>query len=129
MLNSNGKGRTNYFRVENTEAFEKALIDAPVDVHQHIKNKNHVCLISTCESGSFSSYNEDDKEACAIDITKKHLCDGELAVFMKCGSEKHPHLHDCAVAINNKGEAQALNLNNIYELATSLGVNVYGSGF
>jgi len=124
MANFNGSGRTNYFRVNDIEAYKQELKPAPVELKTSSSDSDLVCLLSNCETGSFSTYNEDDEEVCAIDITVRHLKDKEVAIFIESGSEKLRYISGHAQAVNNKGEYKNISLTDIYSLAKTLGSNV-----
>lgn len=115
MANWYGMSRSNYFRVKDEAAFRAAMIDVGAHVET---NKDGLFAVFGDDEGYWPSYNgETDEE---FDFTEKvapHLADGEIAVFITVGNEKARYGTGCAIAFDNTGEAESLDIDRIYELA------------
>ena len=112
MANYSGFGRTNYFRVKDTEAFEAAA--EPFGA-VHRRDDGLVTVLATNESGDFSAYDDEtDEEHDLAGILPDHLADGEVAVLMSVGAEKLRYIKGWAVAVHSSGERVELSLNDIY---------------
>ena len=129
MANYYGKGRTNYFRVNDEAAFIQAMNNLPgLEVHQD-NDGRFMVMDSNPDGGGWPTHSYDEKTGedkeinIAMEISK-HLSENEVAVIMETGSEKHRYLIGWAVAINSKGEQRHISLNDIYKMASELGSNV-----
>ncbi len=130
MANYYESARTNYFLVKDIDAFKEELKDVKsLEVYvQHKDLKDYVCLLSDNEGGfAWDYYDESKDDYVEIDwdgIFKKHLVDDSVAIIIGAGAEKLRYISGYAIAFNNKGETKRIDLNDIYELAGSLGSNV-----
>lgn len=135
MANYYGVGRTNYFRVKDIDAFRKEF-DTLRGVSIHVKNelcpetgKPWIMLMAdTPDGGGWCPYYELDGE---VDddveletILARHLIDGDVAIIMETGNEKHRYLIGWAAAVNSKGETAYINLDSIYKVAETLGSTI-----
>ena len=133
MANYYGKGRSNYFKVKEPDAFVKALEEFP-DLEYHRDNEGRFMIMDSNPNGGgwpTSLYNEKSDDYIDLDlpgVIAKHLDDDAVAVLMEVGSEKYRFLLGWAVAINNKGERETINISDIYEKSEKPGNKHYGSG-
>ena len=112
MANYYGKGRTNAFRVKDFDAFVAAA--APFG-QVYAEADGRVVVLADGEAGDFSAYDEaSDAESDLRDILAEHLCDGEIAILMSVGSQKHQYLLGWAEAVHSSGETIRLSLTDIY---------------
>jgi hypothetical protein len=126
MANYYESARTNYFAVKDVEAFKKEIEPLGLEV---VENKDgKLALLSDLEEGfPYSYYDEEIEDSVEVswnEIFKQHLQDEEVAILMGAGAEKLRYISGWAVAYNNKGEQKSVSLDDIYELASSLGKNV-----
>jgi len=131
-----GHARSNYFRVKDLNAFRKAM--EPLDdisIHgkgdrSEILEDGFICLlVDNGDKGGWPAwlYNEVTDEDYEVELTKviaEHLVDGDVAILMECGAEKLRYVTGWAVAVNSKGEEKGVSLDDIYQLAATLGPNV-----
>jgi hypothetical protein len=125
MANYYESARTNYFRVKDKDAFKKFIdtVDG-TDLVTDDKDENLFALLFTEEGVPSSRFNEETEDYDDFDLMDElapYLADGSVAILMGAGAEKLRHVNGYAVAINNKGESVAVNLDDIYEKAKSLG--------
>ena len=112
MANYYGKGRTNAFRVKDVDAFVAAA--APFG-QVHAEADDRVIVLANGEAGDFTAYDEaSDTEMDLRDILADHLRDGEIAILMSVGSQKHQYLLGWAAAVHSSGETIRLQLTDIY---------------
>ena len=112
MANYYGKGRTNAFRVKDFDAFAAAA--APFG-QVHVEADDRVIVLASGEAGDFSAYDEKtDTESDLRDVLADHLRDGEIAILMSVGSQKHQYLLGWAEAVHSSGETIRLSLTDIY---------------
>lgn len=126
MANYYESARTNYFAVKDVEEFKKEISPLGLEV---VENKDgKLALLSDLEEGfPYSYYDEEIEDSVEVswnEIFKQHLQDEEVAILMGAGAEKLRYISGWAVAYNNKGEQKSISLDDIYELASSLGKNV-----
>jgi len=140
MANYYGSARTNYFRVKDMAAFDKALENVP-DIEVVRENIPPYSaegivpegfdfggvgvLVSDGDCGGFPSQFYDDENDVDVELDlgtliAEHLQDGEVAILMECGAEKLRYVVGWAEAINNKGERKFIQLGDIYDLAKEL---------
>jgi hypothetical protein len=137
VANYYGQSRTNYFKVNDPEAFKAELEKMPVEViTQPLKNEDGEVIdtlygfldADSNGAGYITEYwDEEANDSVEIDLEdlfKRHLADGWVAILLHSGSEKYRYISGDAVAYNNKGESVDLNLANIYGLAEALGENI-----
>lgn len=125
MANYYAACRTNYFKVKDNDAFEKAMANIPgIDVCDG--GDKGFCLLGDDPDGAgwpawlYDEENGDDIELDIGQVVAEHLPDGEVAIFMESGAEKLRYVVGYAFAVNNKGEVASVALNDIYELASEL---------
>lgn len=128
MANYYASNRTNYFRVNDKDAFLADMEKVP-DISIQSKDDCFVILGDSSDAAGWpcSSYNEETDDYEDIDLpllVSQHLADEEVAVFMECGAEKLRYLIGYSEAINAKGERRQVSLDDIYSLARELGSNV-----
>ena len=128
MANYYASAKTNSFQVNNVDDFENEL--EKFDDLEVISNKetSMVTIYSNSETGFVWDYfDEELDDYVEVDwqaIFQKHLADGWVAIIQEVGNEKLRYLGGLAVAFNNKGETIDININNIFELAKSIGKHV-----
>ena len=127
MANYYGVGRTNYFRVKDDDAFTKAMAELPVEHHTKVVDGDtfHTVLDDNPNGGGWITlmWDEDDNEVEIYmpEIIAPHLRDGEVAIVVESGHEKHRYCVGWAIAFNNKGEERRIDLDDITTLAAELG--------
>ena len=121
MANYFGTCRSNYFRVKDEHKFQKEMNDYEVYVFWEV---DLVMLTMNDYEGLWPYEDKDGNEIDFFQIGAKHLVDGEVAVFLEIGHENLKILNGSAIAINNKGEVQSVNLTEIYEKAKVLGEHI-----
>lgn len=127
MANYYGVARTNYFQVQDVEAFDRfcekwgvtklvaddpALVGFMCDEHEH---------------GFPCSYTGPDGEREDGDIASDLaplLADGHVAIGVETGHEKVRYVVGYAWAVNNRLETRRIDLNDIDTLARELGEHV-----
>lgn len=132
MANYYASARTNYFAVTDLEAFKAELESKTSSVEVVSKEEDGLTLVALLGSdddgaGFPFEYEDEDGEYVELDwaeIFKAHLEDGWVAIIMESGAEKLRYIAGYAVAYNSKGETVAINLDQIYEKAKSLGSNI-----
>lgn len=132
MANYYASARTNYFAVTDLEAFKAELESKTSSVEVVSKEEDGLTLVALLGSdddgaGFPFDYEDEDGEYVELDwaeIFKAHLEDGWVAIIMESGAEKLRYIAGYAVAYNSKGETVAINLDQIYEKAKSLGSNI-----
>ena len=128
MANYYSTARTNYFSVKNVDAFKKWLesfAGAELETGEG-EDESKFCLLF---DEGMPSYKEDEngeelEDFDFIQELAQHLADGEVAVYIEAGAEKMRYVNGYAIAVNNKGETENVNLDVIYVLAKRLGSNV-----
>lgn len=126
MANYYGTWRSNYFTVNDVEAFKADLkhVDLEIIEEEH----NRVCLLQDGEGGIPAIYYDDDYQDVEIfwgEIFKKHLAPDEVAVLVESGHEKLRYLFGIAVAFDCNGDEVSVALGSIYEKAAkAFGVDV-----
>jgi len=122
MANFYATARSNYFRVKDYDAFEKAL--EPVGIE--IVRKDDMVMVHpdyANDSGWPSCYYDDEtyEEVSfdIVDVIQKHIAEGECAVLIQVGNEKLRYLDGFSMAITSD-EIVSINLVNIYEQAELL---------
>jgi len=134
MANYTGKGRTNYFKVKDLDAFIEAISQLPVEYHFDAKGEALMVMDDDPDGGGWNNgyWDEETGEWEEIDLAKiiaEHLCDEEVAVILEVGSEKYRYLSGYAEAVNNRGESRSVNLNQIYNLAKELGSHITDASY
>jgi len=124
MANYYGTCRSNYFRVKDSEAFEREMDQIHSIAVQKGKDNTYVILGDCPDGGGWPSWDYEDNEIDLPLIVSTHLADDEVAVFMEAGAEKLRYIVGYAEAINSRGERASIGLNDIYKLAENLGSSI-----
>jgi len=122
MANYYATCRTNYFKVKNKDAFLADMEDIPNIIVDSDDGENFYILGDDPDGGGwpFITFDDDTGKDIEIDIVgsvAKHLADDAVAIFMEVGNEKARYVIGCAIAVNNKGEQEIINLSDIYDIA------------
>lgn len=129
MANYYATARSNYFKVKDVAAFEQwcALVGLE-SITDDTDQKLVGFLDGNPDGGGFpSSRYDDNDELVEIDLADElaaHLQDGQVAILMEGGAEKHRYIIGWALAVNSKGERKEVSLEDIYEQAAQLGEHV-----
>lgn len=119
--------RSNYFRVKDAEVFRKFIAQFG-NLFLLEEDDKFGFYDESGEAGMPGSYRDqesgDDIEVDFMEELAKHLADEEVAIVMEAGAEKCRYVSGYAIAVNNKGEIRTVSLNDIYQVAKSLGKNV-----
>jgi hypothetical protein len=128
MANYYANARTNYFKVKDIEAFKNEVANYPLEVVSRDDNPEFVALFvaDTGEDGSFPwcDYYTEDADGDEIEWTAifaRHLQENSVAIIQEVGNEKLRYFNGIAVAINSKGEEIIIDINSIFDQATTLG--------
>lgn len=110
-----GYGRSNYFRVRDTAAFNAALPDGfELVTDRH----GRVAVLSHTGRGDWMYYDEDtDTDVDVTDTVVEHLASGEVAVFESIGYEKLRYLNGYATAVNSLGDVVTIDIGDVYQKA------------
>jgi hypothetical protein len=120
MANWYGSSRSNYFCVKDREAFLQWAEKRGLGVIKSEHNPEHFAIHSgdSTDAGSWPSYDmEADTEIDLVSELARHLPKGEVAVLMEIGAEKLRYLTGIAVAVNHRGRAAAVSLDDVYRKA------------
>jgi hypothetical protein len=133
MANYYEAARTNYFRVKDEEAFVKFISTIGGTEVVDDGNGRH-CVLFTEEGVPSSRYvetadadgniTEDYEDFDFMSELAPFLADGSVAILTASGAEKLRYVGGYSIAINNKGESKAVNIDDIYALAKTLGDDV-----
>lgn len=131
MANWYGTARSNAFRVKDEDAFREDMVElAGLEVHRREpadasgEHGPRFVLLEPHGEGWPSPtrpvYDEAgdlvrEEEVDLFDLVAGHLAEGEVAVFVEAGAEKHRYVTGTSVAVNDKGESLAVHLDDIYE--------------
>jgi hypothetical protein len=127
MANYYANARTNYFKVKDIEAFKNEVEQYPLEVSSRDDNPEFVALFITDDNeGGFpwvDFYTEDAEgdEINWTDIFARHLQENSVVIIQEVGNEKLRYFGGMAVAINSKGEEIVIDINSIFDQATTLG--------
>jgi hypothetical protein len=128
MANYYANARTNYFKVKDIEAFKNEVANYPLEVVSRDDNPEFVALFITegDEDGSFPwcDFYTEDAEGDEINWTEifgRHLQENSVVIIQEVGNEKLRYFGGMAVAINSKGEEIIIDINSIFDQATTLG--------
>lgn len=136
MANYIASARSNYFAVKDEAEFLKELESIRDIVAVKQEETGKYMVHSDSADGSWPTWGTDSEgepildesgEEVQMDITSviaKHLVDDEVAVFMEIGAEKLRYLNGEAIAVNNKGGKECLDLRHIYAMANELGKTI-----
>lgn len=118
MANWYGTSRTNYFRVKDFEAFKAWVANLDVEI---VTDDDGLVGLLCGNDGCWPSWYYDEQSDVDVDIDftyelSKHLAEGEVAVLVTAGAEKHRYVTGHAAAVNHKGEELCININDIYDL-------------
>jgi len=120
MANWYGSSRSNYFRVKDCDAFLQWVEKRGLGF---FKNGEDAALFAihsgdSTDAGSWPSYDlEADTEIDLVAELAQHLPKGEVAVLMEIGAEKLRYLTGIAIAVNHKGRAAVVSLDDVYRKA------------
>jgi hypothetical protein len=130
MANYYATFRSNYFRVRDLTEFKNLCESYNLTVLYEKDGSELVGIASGVDSDDGAmpdmKYNEQSDEFEYADLVGDLyplLLEGEVAVLMEVGAEKLRYVVGYAIAFNNKGETKELGLNQIYDLAKTLGSN------
>ena len=116
MANWYGTSRSNYFKVENEEAFREWAERRDLEVLENPSGLFGVAPSSMSEDGSWPSYDCD--EDCEIDFQTElieHLAEGQVAIIMTIGAEKLRYLTGYSVALAWDGRRISVDIADIYD--------------
>ena len=116
MANWYGTSRSNYFKVENEEAFREWAERRDLEVLENPSGLFGVAPSSMSEDGSWPSYDCDDD--CEIDFQAElieHLAEGQVAIIMTIGAEKLRYLTGYSVALAWDGRRISVDIADIYD--------------
>ena len=127
MANYYATARSNYFAVKDRAAFEAWAGEAGLEVlpGDDERNMGRVMITPVPESGGgwpSERLNRETGEWDEFDVFGElggHLRDHEIAILFEVGSEKLRYVSGSAVAVNWQGDVECLDLNEIYERASS----------
>lgn len=122
MANYYASCRSNYFRVEDIEAF-KALMEEheckvlfrpdPEDPGKELVG----FYVDDMDSGALPNYdNENEEEIDLIDEISRHLQENEVCVVQEVGAEKMRYLNGYSIAVNAAGEKLGVDIWDVYAL-------------
>jgi len=119
MTNWYGSSRSNYFRVKDCEAFLQWAEKRGLGVFKSESHAEYFAIYSADnDSGSWPSYDmDDDTEIDLVAELAQHLPKGQVAILMEVGAEKLRYLTGVAIAVNHKGCAAVVSLDDIYRKA------------
>lgn len=124
MANWYGTSRSNYFKVENEEAFREWAARRDLEIFTNLVGQLAVAPSSMSEDGSWPSYDYDDDVE--IDFQAElieHLAEGQVAIIMTIGSEKLRYLTGYSVALAWDGRRISIDIADIYDkVETEFGV-------
>lgn len=125
MANYVGVGRSNAFRVADSERF-LAWVDTLPDVWAVDEGEDTYVLLCEGDQGDwpfirfpYDDSDEDDEEFDIFAELSEHLAEGEIAVLEAIGREKLRALVGYAVAVNHLGETVTVNINDVYDKASA----------
>lgn len=120
MSNYNCVARTNYFKVNDVEAFKAEMKKYAID---DVWEKEGLIAIggNDFDTGVFNLIDpeaqDDPPSADFVEIIAPHLADGQVCVMMEAGSEKSRYVVGNAIAFDNSKKTVQVNLTDIYKLA------------
>jgi hypothetical protein len=116
MANWYGTSRSNYFKVENEEAFREWAESRDLEVFEGRGGLFGIAPSSMSEDGSWPSY--DDEVDAGIDFQAElieHLAEGQVAILMTIGAEKLRYLTGFSVALAWDGRRMSVDIADIYD--------------
>jgi len=128
MANYCALARSNYFTVKDRSAFETYVADVNLELITNRDGQVGVMNAGSLDGAGWpcQRYDESTDDYVDIDVfadIAEHLSDGQVAIFIEIGWEKMRYLVGHAVAINNAGECETVDLNEINGHATRLGTD------
>lgn len=135
MANYYGSARSNYFKIKDRAAFEKAMENFQVTIVAASDDPELITLLSDeADGGGWANtyYDESKDDYVDFEIENEvapHLQDDWVAVFMEAGAEKLRYINAYAVAINNQGQVVRLDLSDVYDMARSLGKHITDAAY
>jgi hypothetical protein len=127
MANYEGRGRSNYFRVADAEAFRKFCERFDLEHITDDEAGGRVGFLCNAENGEPYELDDDGADgeerppADWVEELTGLLVEGETVVYMHVGHEKLRYVSGVALAFNAAGESRQVSLSDIYELAKQLG--------
>lgn len=116
MANWYGTSRSNYFKVENEEAFREWAESRDLQVLERPDGLFGITPSSMSEDGSWPSYDYDNDYE--IDFQAElieHLAEGQVAILMTIGAEKLRYLTGFSVALAWDGRRISVDIADIYD--------------
>jgi hypothetical protein len=124
MANYYSMTRSNYFKVQDKDAFDKWCKQRGLEMIEAEMDDGSFLHGFIAEEGITDVYYDDNDEEHEYDIFNDliaHLAEGEVAVVMTIGHEKMCYLSGCAFTVNSNGDTHTIDLNSIYDTAKKLG--------
>jgi hypothetical protein len=127
--------RSNYFAVTDPKAFEALCRRWDLRVITKDLTPNETLYGFLCMDGSLpgTSYLDDETdeeiEADFYAELAALLVDGDVAVLCEAGYEGHRYVTGYALALNRQNEQIAINIDDIYDRAKTLGSRVEVAGY
>lgn len=121
-----GTARSNYFQVRDETAFRAWAEKRGLHVFESRTagdSPTFFGFYSEDQYGGWPSYEMDLEEETgdgSIDLCAElapHLLDGQIAVLMEVGAEKHRYVTGTAIAVDHTGKTVEVTLDDIYESA------------
>ncbi len=128
-----GTSRSNYFKVKDLDKFKALCVRWGVEFIAKDDASELVGFLGQSEYGGLPSHiieDPENSEAHELDSDDFYeelagqLKEGEVAVMIESGAQKHAYITGFAIAINSKGETMSLSLDDIYDKAKALGENI-----
>lgn len=123
MANWQGVARTNYFPVNDPEAFKARMAAIGLEVITGDDLPDTYGLL--CSDGGWPNtipgedYSDDAEQIDLVAEVASFLTPGSVAVFMESGFERMRYVSGQSLAVNSEGEVLEINLNDIYSLVES----------
>lgn len=118
MANWYGASRSNYFKVKDTEEFEKFLNQ--FSGIEFDSEEEGYCILAEEGYWPSSIYNEETSEYDEyydfFQDLSSHLLEGQVFIIVTSGHEKMRYITGDAYAINSKGQELSININSIYDM-------------
>lgn len=123
-----GTARSNYFQVRDEIAFRACAEKRNLHVFEAPPTTESPALLgiySVDEYGGWPSSDvelEEETGDGSIDLyaeLARHLTEGQIAVLMEIGAEKHRYLTGIAVAVDHTGRTVEVTLDDVYQRAAT----------
>jgi len=128
MANYVGRARSNYFAVNDLEAFKAYCTRYGLEFIQKDDDPALVGFIGADEDPLPSQYideNDEEVENGVLDALSEHLAPGHVAVVMEVGNEQMRYLIGRAWAVSSDGRCKGIDLTGaILKAAHQLGEHV-----